>query len=275
MLSWTRGSFNDTELTWQAKGLLTYMLSSPNDWEFNMKDLQKRSQNGRDATYRIMKELIEAGYVTRVENRDGGKFGKAEYIVHEMKQSPHTGNPYPENPPLLNNKEKVVVEDVYQFYQQNFGVLPPAIGEDIAYWIDDLSEELVIQAMKEALEQSKRTWKYVKAILRDWAQKGVKSLDDIRALETEWKKRKGGWQHAINRPSTLTPGETESDVREAIERRKRIAESTLYSEDNSPFLINVLLANATFRDGYGTKIGLNGTSQKKMNGKKNVNATKN
>jgi DnaD/phage-associated family protein len=133
------------------------------------------------------------------------------------------------------NNVVVVVEDAYQFYQQNFGMLPPAIGEDIAYWIDDLSEELVIQAMKEALEQNKRTWKYVKAILRDWAQKGVKSLDDVRALETEWKNRKGGRQHATNQPSTPTPSETESDVREAIERRKRIVQSTLHSEDNSPF----------------------------------------
>jgi DnaD/phage-associated family protein len=82
------------------------------------------------------------------------------------------------------------LEQVYQFYQSNFGVLPPSIGEDIEYWCNDLSPELVLEAMKRTLEQNKRTWKYTKGILRDWEQKGVKTLDDVKALENEWKERK-------------------------------------------------------------------------------------
>jgi DnaD/phage-associated family protein len=82
------------------------------------------------------------------------------------------------------------LEQVYQFYQNNFGVLPPSIGEDIEYWCNDLSPELVLEAMKRTLEQNKRTWKYTKGILRDWEHKGVKTLDDVKALETEWKERK-------------------------------------------------------------------------------------
>jgi DnaD/phage-associated family protein len=82
------------------------------------------------------------------------------------------------------------LDQVYQFYQSNFGVLPPSIGEDIEYWCNDLSPELVLEAMKRTLEQNKRTWKYTKGILRDWEHKGVKTLDDVKALETEWKERK-------------------------------------------------------------------------------------
>lgn len=263
-----KGFLKDTELTWQAKGLLAYMLSLPNNWSFNMKDLQKRSKNGRDATYRIMKELIEAGYVTRIEKRDEGKFNKVEYIVHEVKQSPHTenqdtelpfpenpdtekpdtGNPYPENPTLLNNnkllnnklnnKEKVVVDEelarVYQFYQENFGVLTHFIGENIAQWVDDLGSELVIEAMKRALKAQKK-WNYAEGILQDWFMNNIRTLEDVEAYEIEWKNRQRGRQRAIDQPSTPTPSETESDVREAIERRKRIAKSTIDSEDNSPF----------------------------------------
>lgn len=80
--------------------------------------------------------------------------------------------------------------EVYQFYQNNFGVLPPIIGEDIEYWCNDLSPELVLEAMKRTLEQNKRNWKYTKGILKDWEHKGVKTLDDVKALETEWKERK-------------------------------------------------------------------------------------
>jgi DnaD/phage-associated family protein len=212
-----KGFLNDTELSWQAKGLLAYMLSLPNDWEFNMKDLQKRSKNGRDSTYRIMKELIEAGYVTRVENRDGGKFGKVDYIVHEVKQSPHpgnpdtgkpdTGNPYPGNQDvLLNNKElnnkltknndddnnkaqpkeKENGPNAFRFYEENFyPVLSSVDIEVLNYWLDRFPEEIVVCAMKKSLKQNVRNLAYVEKILINWEQHKVKSLEDIERLDRQ------------------------------------------------------------------------------------------
>ncbi len=179
-----KGFLHDRELSWQAKGLMAFMLSMPNDWVFNMKDLQNRSKNGRDATYRIMKELIEAGYVTRVENRDGGKFGKVEYVVHEVKQSPHTenpdtekpypGKPYPENPTLLNNnntnykntnnndddnkdRPKTNSLNAFRFYEENFYLVLSSVDiEVLNYWLDRFPEEIVLHAMKKALKQNVR-----------------------------------------------------------------------------------------------------------------------
>jgi uncharacterized phage protein (TIGR02220 family) len=54
-------------------------------------------------------------------------------------------------------------------------------------------------------------------------------------FESYLNQKEGGWQRAIDQPDTPTSSETESNVREAIERRKRIAKSILDSEDNSPF----------------------------------------
>jgi DnaD/phage-associated family protein len=51
------------ELSWGAKGLLTYMLSRPDDWQFNTEDLIRRSSDGEYALRRLIKELRDAGHV--------------------------------------------------------------------------------------------------------------------------------------------------------------------------------------------------------------------
>jgi DnaD/phage-associated family protein len=256
-------ALHDPRLSWKAKGLHAYMLSMPNNWKFYDSELEKHAKDGKDALRSAIKELKQYGYMRRERRRnEQGKF-EWETIVYEepYTENPSMEKPYMENPLMekpsmenpqllnnkelnnnllnnkeLNNKEKVVVEpsEIYQFYQQNFGVLTPYIGQNISQWIDEVGTELVLGAMKRALKQQKK-WNYAEGILQDWVRNNIRTIADVEAYEAEWRTRKGGRQHAIDRPNTPTPGETESDVREAIERRKRIAESTLHSEDNSPF----------------------------------------
>jgi hypothetical protein len=75
----------DKEVTLQAKGLLSIFLSNSEDWELNMKEIIKRSKNGRDAQYKIVDELIKLGYFARVEIRQGGKFIEMVYLFSDDK----------------------------------------------------------------------------------------------------------------------------------------------------------------------------------------------
>lgn len=65
-----------------------------------------------------------------------------------------------------------------------------------ADWVRDLGEELVIGAMKRALERNKTSWSYVKSILKAWYKKGIRTVDDARARqvasENERRQRYGG-----------------------------------------------------------------------------------
>lgn len=78
---------NDPKLTVEAKGLLMIFLSNSDDWNINMKEIISRSKNGRDAHYRMVKELIKEGYFARVEVRGIGKkgFEKMEYLFSDSK----------------------------------------------------------------------------------------------------------------------------------------------------------------------------------------------
>lgn len=94
-------TLQDETLSWQARGMLCYLLSMPVDWVINVKDLAKRSsKNGRDAAQKILNELIETGYVLREQVRDKGRFVGYNYVVYDLKQD----LPYPEKPDTANQE---------------------------------------------------------------------------------------------------------------------------------------------------------------------------
>ena len=103
----------DVNLSWKAKGLITYIMSLPPDWQLNLSDLKKRSKDGRDATAAGLRELITNGYCQRYKIRgDGGTFVGCDYEVSDIKEfepeqpqpdfpfmdTPQTGNPVSVNP---------------------------------------------------------------------------------------------------------------------------------------------------------------------------------
>ncbi|WP_394512552.1 DnaD domain-containing protein [Priestia aryabhattai] len=79
---------------------------------------------------------------------------------------------------------------IFDFYQQNFGMLNPFISQQIQYWIDDMGKELVLEAMELTLKQQK-TWKYAEGILKVWANRNVRTVEDVRTLEAEFKNKRG------------------------------------------------------------------------------------
>jgi len=90
----------DRDLSFKAKGLMSYMLSRPDDWDFTIAGLSRLNKDGRDAIGRIIQELESHGYLERVRRRQSkGTFGTMEYILHEQ---PMPGNPALDKPALEN-----------------------------------------------------------------------------------------------------------------------------------------------------------------------------
>ncbi|MEC1716996.1 DnaD domain protein [Schinkia azotoformans] len=72
-----------------------------------------------------------------------------------------------------------VDENPFSFYEKNFGFLTPFIAEDITSWIEDLSSELVLHALKITLESNSKRWSYTKSILKNWHFRKVKCIQDL------------------------------------------------------------------------------------------------
>lgn len=98
---------SDSRLSLKAVGLLSKMLSLPEDWDYTIRGLTHICREGRDAIQGAIVELEEAGYIQRQQRHDeNGKFAGNEYVIHEapLTDFPLTVKPLTENPPQLNTK---------------------------------------------------------------------------------------------------------------------------------------------------------------------------
>ena len=90
------------DLSLKAKGLLSQMLSLPEDWDFTLKDLSLINREQIDAIRAAVRELEQAGYIVRSRERDSqGRLRGADYIIYEQPQ-PVPDSPTLENPTLDN-----------------------------------------------------------------------------------------------------------------------------------------------------------------------------
>lgn len=96
-------------LSLRAKGLLSQILSLPEDWDYSIAGLAKINKEGKDAVRAAVQELEKAGYIERRQKMDsGGKFSGNEYVVYE---SPRSVSPLSENPTtVLPTTEKPSTE---------------------------------------------------------------------------------------------------------------------------------------------------------------------
>ena len=91
------------DLTLKAKGLLSQMLSLPENWDYTLKGLSSINKESIDAIRTAVWELEKAGYITRRQGRDEkGKMTAIEYTIFEQPQPPQLENPTTDNPVLEN-----------------------------------------------------------------------------------------------------------------------------------------------------------------------------
>jgi len=101
----SRAAAQDETLSWEARGVLAYLLSKPDDWIVQPHDLQQCC--GRDKVYKILDELIAHKYLIRITNRQkSGALNGYQYKVYEQPlidgetpfpDSPYTVQPYTAN----------------------------------------------------------------------------------------------------------------------------------------------------------------------------------
>lgn len=118
----------DKRLSWAARGLLIYLLGKPDHWTVSPAALVNETKgsdkpSGRDAVYSLLKELLNAGYLSRVQNKKGGQFDSVDYLVSETPEpqagsgspphtdlpdtaQPDTDEPHTANPTLVSTDFK-------------------------------------------------------------------------------------------------------------------------------------------------------------------------
>lgn len=92
--------FKEKGMSLKAKGLLSLMLSLPDDWNYSVAGLVKLSKDGKDGVMTALAELEEFGYLTRERlTNHKGQFSGIEYNIYEQ---PQRENPSAETPISAN-----------------------------------------------------------------------------------------------------------------------------------------------------------------------------
>ncbi len=107
----------DPNLSNKARGLLSTMLSLPDNWDYTTRGLAQICKDGVDGITAQLKELEQYGYLIRHRIRDtGGRIVDMEYIIYER---PHTASPDTEKPymakpdmglPCLENPAQINID---------------------------------------------------------------------------------------------------------------------------------------------------------------------
>ena len=135
------------KLSLKAKGLLSMMLSLPEDWNYTTRGLAKICKEGVDAIGSALRELETAGYIVRHQLRDkSGRISDTEYVIYEQPQpkqpdmpqpdtaSPGTENPYLDKPDTKSNTQKQNTHgsstDSIPFREETAGNPPERKGRD-------------------------------------------------------------------------------------------------------------------------------------------------
>ncbi len=110
---------SDKKISLRAKGLLSLMLSLPDDWNYSIAGLTKYTKDGKDAIMTILKELEDNNYLVRTQlTNDKGQFAGYDYDIYEVPQmekpyteKPNTDKPNTDSPTLLNTNNTNIINN--------------------------------------------------------------------------------------------------------------------------------------------------------------------
>ena len=92
-----------------------------------------------------------------------------------------------------NNEEKTLDNsDLYSIFEKEFGrTISPLECQIIKGWIDDnISHELILEGLKEAVYNGANSFRYIEKILYDWKKKGYKNKEDVMNAKEKYRESK-------------------------------------------------------------------------------------
>lgn len=183
----------DTSLSLKAIGLLSKILSLPDNWDYSFKGLVAICKENKTSVRTAINELKEHKYLEIIEERKPNGLFQYVYNVYEepRTEKPTTESPTTENQPQLNtnilntnklNKYDVVVKEhrkIINYCEQYLGgsLTKQALDDLISYIEFGMDAELIIRAVDKARDTNNRRWAYVNGILKNWQKDNIKTIE--------------------------------------------------------------------------------------------------
>lgn len=158
--------------------LLIYFINQKNMITFDVNKISSDLNIESSKVLEIINSLNEKGYISIDMQKNNGVI--EEYISTDLFYAKAMTI-------IMDNKEEEESSDIYSIFETEFGrVLSPIESENIRRWIENnIDEELIKEALKEAILSGVRNISYIDKIIASWMKKGYKTVDDVKRKKTK------------------------------------------------------------------------------------------
>lgn len=174
-----RSLAQNSSLTWEARGLLSYLHSLPPGWRINPAHLITQGPGGRQRMYRMLRELVDHGYMTRTDDRDAeGKIVRWTYLVRmrPLPRKPEVAKPEVANEHSRKDRDTDPATDERNGASDD----APRANDLIKAWIDSLNN---------GYRPTQKTITVLARKLKEMLADGLQPVECSAAL-AEWQRRR-------------------------------------------------------------------------------------
>lgn len=193
----------DKRLSLKAKGLMSYMLSLPKEWDYSIKGLTACVKEGQSTIMSILKELKECGYLVMIRNNptkeNNGRF-TWDYIIYEAPQFPKIQSIEKQPIELQCIENHMINKGTKEINtnKQSTKFIKPNLDEVIEYFISKKSNK----------EEAEKYFDYYES--KGWLV-GKTSMKDWKASARNWIRNQKEWGKKNNVPDFTNPWNQETE----------------------------------------------------------------
>ncbi|MBO6194712.1 MAG: DnaD domain protein [Bacilli bacterium] len=154
--------------------LLLYFINQKENITFNITKISSDLNIESSRVLELINELNEKNYIA-IEMRKNDTGVIEEFISTDLFFNKISSL-------LMENQENTENNDIYSVFEKEFGrVLSPTEVEIVNKWTESsISEEMIKEALKEAVLNGVHNMRYIDSILFNWTKKGYKKVEDIK-----------------------------------------------------------------------------------------------
>jgi hypothetical protein len=200
--------FKEKKMSLKAKGLLSLMLSLPDDWNYSVSGLVTLSKDGKDSVMSALAELEEFGYLTRVRLTNGkGQFSGIEYNIFEepQKEIPIADSPIEDikqaEKPIAENREQLNTYHIKHLLNKIYDILNTNEDDELL-WLykdyikmrDEIGAPLTEAGLHKLVDRAKRLSKnniriekllLETALINNWKNVYLPREEEVEAVNSE------------------------------------------------------------------------------------------
>lgn len=184
--------FNDERLSWEARGLMGYLLSKPDHWEVKTADIENKGPAGNRKVRRMLAELRKTGYMNRIRiTNPNHTFDWITEVYESPSQNPRenasgsfstSGSSTSGKQPHIVSTEGDYIDKVFTALEGLNGGLNSSTARFVDTWREKHTDEWILKAVGLAKEKGAGI-KYVDTILIGWEANGYPKSRDERVKE--------------------------------------------------------------------------------------------